>query len=195
LRGVAIGKHEDSFKAIPEILACSTLGNQARDAEVPQIPQMTCLVEVLEEREATILGEEVLEIPGDGVQTVKVACARCRSCRSSSGGGRCLGSVILWGRRGGGGKGCSSAGCHRAWGAGSVGRRGGGEVEILVNALLEVPHVKPQPTQINQTFCGVDGVRRWRPGKRLSVRVGCDAVHDTNTPTCVELLGDLGTDV
>jgi hypothetical protein len=39
LRGVAIGKHEDSSKAIPEILACSTLGNQARDAKVPQIPQ------------------------------------------------------------------------------------------------------------------------------------------------------------
>jgi hypothetical protein len=61
LRGVAIGQHDDSFKAIPEILACSTSGNQARDAKVPQIPQMTCLVEVLKEREATILHAHLLK--------------------------------------------------------------------------------------------------------------------------------------
>ena len=66
LRGVAIGQHEDSFKAIPEILASSASGDQARDAKVPQIPQMTCLVEVLEECKATVLGEEIHEIPGDG---------------------------------------------------------------------------------------------------------------------------------
>ena len=120
----------------------------------------------------------------------------------------CLGSVILWGRRGGGGRECSSAGCHRACGSGSVGRRGGGRDGSLVKALLKVPQVKLQPTQINHrvsvvlpddgeglTFCGVDGIRRWRPSHRLSVRVGCDAAHDTNTPTCVELLGDLGTNV
>ena len=76
----------------------------------------------------------------------------------------------------------------------------------------EVLHAQMQPMQINhrvsvvlpddgegQTFCGVEGVRRWCPGHRLSVRVGCDAVadaaHDTNTPTCVELLVYLGTDV
>ena len=72
----------------------------------------------------------------------------------------------------------------------------------------EVLHAQMQPMQINhrvsvvlpddgegQTFCGVEGVRRWCPGHRLSVRVCCDAAHDTNTPTCVELLGDLGTDV
>jgi hypothetical protein len=67
LRGVAIGQHEDNLKAIPEILASSASGDQARDAKVPQIPQMTCLVEILEEREVAILGEEVHEIPGDGV--------------------------------------------------------------------------------------------------------------------------------
>ena len=77
-----------------------------------------------------------------------------------------------------------------------------------MKALLKVPHTLLQPKQIDHrvsvvlpddgerlTFCGVDGVRRWRPGHRLSVRVGCDAAHDTNTPTCVELLGELGTDV
>ena len=46
LRGVAIGKREDSFEAIPEILASSDSG-QAWDVEVPQIPQVICLVEVL----------------------------------------------------------------------------------------------------------------------------------------------------
>jgi hypothetical protein len=46
------------------------------------------------------------------------------------------------------------------------------------------------------TFCGVDGVRCRRSGHRLAVRVGCDAAHDTDTPTCVvEVLGDLGIDV
>ena len=94
LRGVAIGQCEDSFEAIPKILASRALGDQARDAKVPQIPQMICLVEVLEEREATVLYEEIHEIPGDGEQAVKGSCARCRSCRSRRG-GRCLGSVIL----------------------------------------------------------------------------------------------------
>jgi hypothetical protein len=128
---------------------------------------------------------------------------------------KCLGKKLrsqkfkgTWGRRGGGGRECSSAGCHRACGAGSVGRRGGGRDGSLVKALLKVPHVKLQPTQINHrvsvvlpddgeglTFCGVDSVRRCRPSHQLSVRVGCDAAHDTNTPTCVELLVDLGTNV
>jgi hypothetical protein len=54
LRGVAFGKGEDSFEAIPEILACRATGDQAWNAEVSQIPQMTCLVEVLEERECAI---------------------------------------------------------------------------------------------------------------------------------------------
>ncbi len=99
LRGVAISQRDDSFEAIPEVLASCASGEQARDAKVPQIPQMTCLVEFLEERKTTILGEEVHEIPREGVQAVKDASARCRSCRSV-GGCRCLGSVILWGRRG-----------------------------------------------------------------------------------------------
>jgi hypothetical protein len=94
LRGVAIGQREDSFETIPEILASRASGDQARDAKVPQIPKMTCLVEVLEEHEATVLGEEIHEIPGDGVQAVKGSCARCRSCRSKRGCRR-LGSVIL----------------------------------------------------------------------------------------------------
>jgi hypothetical protein len=74
LRRVAFGKGEDSFEAIPEILAGRATGDQAWDAEVSQIPQrervlfigtqfsnlytavdiMTCLVEVLEERECAI---------------------------------------------------------------------------------------------------------------------------------------------
>lgn len=149
LRGVAISQREDSFEAIPEILASRASGDQARDAKVPQIPQVTCLMKILEERKTAILGEEVHEIPREGVQAVKDASARCRSCRSVRG-GRCLGSVILWGRKGGGGRECSSAGCHRAWGSGSVGRRGGGRDGSLVKALLKVPQVKLQPTQINQ---------------------------------------------
>ena len=44
-----------------------------------QIPQVTCFVEVLEERETAILGEEVHEIPREGVQAVKDAIVRCRS--------------------------------------------------------------------------------------------------------------------
>jgi hypothetical protein len=36
---LAVGKCEDSFEAIPEILARSAAGDQAWDAEVPQIPQ------------------------------------------------------------------------------------------------------------------------------------------------------------
>jgi hypothetical protein len=77
-----------------------------------------------------------------------------------------------------------------------------------VKALLKVPRKLQQPTQIDHrvravlpdngkrlTFCGVDGVRRWRSGHRLAVRVGCDAAHDTDTPTCFEALGNFGTDV
>jgi len=77
-----------------------------------------------------------------------------------------------------------------------------------VKALLKVPRTLLQPTQIDHrvsavlpddgerlTFCGVDGVRRWRSGHRLAVRVSCDAAHDTETPTCFEALGDFGTDV
>jgi hypothetical protein len=77
-----------------------------------------------------------------------------------------------------------------------------------VRALLKVPRILQQPTQIDHrvsvvlpdygerlTFCGVDGVRRWRSGHRLAVRVGCDAAHDKDTPTYFEALGDFGTDV
>jgi hypothetical protein len=113
------------------------------------------------------------------------------------------------GKRGGRTGGCSSIGYHCARGAGSDGRRGGGRGGRLVKALLKVPRKLLQPTQIDHrvsvvlpddgerlTFCGVDGVRCWRSGHRLAVRVGCDAAHDTDTPTCVvEKLGDLDTDV
>jgi len=77
-----------------------------------------------------------------------------------------------------------------------------------VKALLKVPRILQQPTQIDHrvsvvlpyygerlTFCGVDGVRRWRSCHMLAVRVGCDAAHDNNTPTCFEVLGNLDTDV
>ena len=73
LRGVAISQREDSFEAIPEILASRASGDQARDAKVPQTPQVTCLVELLKERKTAILGEEVHEIPREGVQAVKDA--------------------------------------------------------------------------------------------------------------------------
>jgi hypothetical protein len=54
LRRVAFGKGEDSFVAIPEILAGRATGDQAWDAEASQIPQITCLAEVLEERKCAI---------------------------------------------------------------------------------------------------------------------------------------------
>ena len=54
LHRVVFCKGEDSFEAISEILADRATGDQAWDAEVSQIPQMTCLVEVLEERECAI---------------------------------------------------------------------------------------------------------------------------------------------
>jgi hypothetical protein len=54
LRRVAFGTGEDSFEAIPEILAGRATGDQTWDTEVSQIPQMNCLVEVLEERECAI---------------------------------------------------------------------------------------------------------------------------------------------
>ena len=54
LHRVAFSKGEDSFEAVPEILAGRATGDQTWDAEVSQIPQMTCLVEVLEERECAI---------------------------------------------------------------------------------------------------------------------------------------------
>ena len=68
LRGVAIGQREDSFETIPEILASSASGDQARDAKVPQIPQMTCLVEVLEERECAIARWEIHEVRSTGMK-------------------------------------------------------------------------------------------------------------------------------
>ena len=50
LRRVAFGKGEDSFVAIPEILAGRATGDQAWDAEASQIPQINSIGEVLEER-------------------------------------------------------------------------------------------------------------------------------------------------
>jgi hypothetical protein len=65
----------------------------------------------------------------------------------------------------------SSIGYHRARGAGSVGRWGGGRGRKLVKALLKVAHKAQQRTQIDHrisvvlpddgerlTFCGEDGV-------------------------------------
>jgi hypothetical protein len=131
LRGVALGKGKDSFEAIPEILACRATGDQSWDAEVPQIPQTTCLVEVFKERASPVAGQEIHEIARYAVQAIEDTSARGRSCRSSCG-GRCMRCVVLWwGESGRGGGGCSSAGCHRARGSGSVGRRGGIEVEGL----------------------------------------------------------------
>ena len=126
--GVALGKGEDSFEAIPEILAGSTTGYQAWDAEVPQVPQATCLMEVLEECERSVAGEEIHQVVRDGGHSVKDASTWGSSCRD----GRCLRSVSLWGEKSGGRRGgCSSMGYHRAMGAGSVARRGGLEVEGL----------------------------------------------------------------
>jgi hypothetical protein len=85
LRGVAISQRGDSFETIPEIFVSHASGDQSRDTKVPQIPQMTCLVEFLEERKTAILGEEVHEIPREGVRAVKDASDRCRSCRSVGG--------------------------------------------------------------------------------------------------------------
>ena len=113
MRGVALGKGEDSFEAIPEFLACRATGDQSWDAEVPQIPQTTCLVEVFKERESPVAGQEVHEIARDAMQAIEDAGARACSCRSSCG-GRCLRCVVLWGGESGrDGEGCSSAGCHR----------------------------------------------------------------------------------
>ena len=102
--GVALGEGKDSFEAIPEVPTGSTMG-QAWDAEVPELPQATCLVEVLEECERAVAGEEIYQVAGDGGHAVKDASAWCRSCRSGCG-GRCLWSVNLWGGgESGGGRG------------------------------------------------------------------------------------------
>jgi hypothetical protein len=89
LCGVALGKGENSFEAIPEILAGSTTGYQSWDAEVPQVPQVTCLVEVLEECERSVAGEEIHQVAGDGGHSVKDASDWGRSCRGGCS-GRCL---------------------------------------------------------------------------------------------------------
>jgi hypothetical protein len=96
--------------------------------------------------------------------------------------------------------------CQR--GAGSVGRRGGGSrwkacegpaqsSAQIPAAYAQIDHrvsvVLPEDGE-RLTFCGVDGVRCWRSGHRIAVRVGCDAAHDTDTQP-VKVLGDLGTDV
>jgi hypothetical protein len=62
---VALGEGENSFEAIPEVPAGSTMGDQW-DAEVPQFPQATCLVEVLKECEGAVAGEEIHQVAGDG---------------------------------------------------------------------------------------------------------------------------------
>jgi hypothetical protein len=77
LCGVALGKGGDSLEAIPEILAGSTTGDQAWDAEVPQVPQATCLVEVLEERERAVACEKIHEVAGNGVHSIEVQIQVC----------------------------------------------------------------------------------------------------------------------
>jgi hypothetical protein len=68
LHRVSFGKGEDSFEAIPQILAGRATGDQSWDAEVSQIPQMTCLVEVLEERECAIARWEIHEVRSTGMK-------------------------------------------------------------------------------------------------------------------------------
>ena len=88
--------------------------DQAWDAEVPELPQATCLVEVLKECERAVAGEEIYQVAGDGGHSIKDASAWGRSCRSGCS-GRCLRSVNLWGGKSGGRRGgCSSLGYHRA---------------------------------------------------------------------------------
>jgi len=136
LCGVTLGKGEDSFETIPEILAGSTTGYQAWDAEVPQVPPTTCLVLVLEECERSVAGEEIHQVVRDGGHSVKDASTWGSSCRD----GRCLRSVSLWGEKSGGRRGgCSSIGYHRAMGTGSVGHWGGDRGGRLVKALVIVP--------------------------------------------------------
>ena len=60
--GVALGEGKDSFEAIPEVPTGSTMGDQAWDAEVPELPQATCLVEVLKECERAVAGEEIYQV-------------------------------------------------------------------------------------------------------------------------------------
>ena len=86
--GVALGEGKDSFEAIPEVPTGSTMGDQAWDAEVPELPQATCLVEVLEECERAVAGEEIYQVAGDGGHSIKDASAWGRSCRSGCS-GRC----------------------------------------------------------------------------------------------------------
>jgi hypothetical protein len=99
------------------------------------------------------------------------------------------------GKRGGRTGGCSSIGYHCARGAGSDGRRGGFRGGRLVKALLKVPRKLLQPTQIDHrvsvvlpddgerlTFCGVDGVRCWRSGHRLAVRVDMQNIARVRAP-------------
>ncbi len=69
--GVALGEGEDSLEAIPEVPAGSTMGDQSWDAEVPQVPQATCLVEVLKECECAVAGEEIHQVAGDGGHSIK----------------------------------------------------------------------------------------------------------------------------
>jgi hypothetical protein len=80
LCGVALGEGEDSFEAIPEVPAGSTMGDQAWDAKVPELPQATCLVEVLKECERAVAGEEIYQVAGDGGHSIKDASAWGRSC-------------------------------------------------------------------------------------------------------------------
>ena len=54
-----------------ECPAGSTMEDQAWDAEVPELPQATCLVEVLEECERAVAGEEIYQVAGDGGHAVR----------------------------------------------------------------------------------------------------------------------------
>ena len=62
--GVALGEGEDSFEAIPEVPAGSTMGDQAWDAEVPELPQATCLVEVLRNAKVPLRVRRSTRSPG-----------------------------------------------------------------------------------------------------------------------------------
>jgi hypothetical protein len=73
-------------------------------------------VEVLEECERSVAGEEIHQVAGDGGHSVKDASAWGRSCRGGCS-GRCLRSMSLWGGKSGGRRGgCSSIGSrHTSW--------------------------------------------------------------------------------
>jgi len=147
-----------------------------------QIPKMTCLVEVLEERKTTVPRDPL------GWRAGRQRILRPVQLLPKQKRLQVLGIRVPVREKGLRKEGMQLCGMTPCLGHGREGS--------LVKALLKVPHAQLQPTQIDhrisvvlpddgegQTFCGVEDVQSWCPGHCLSVRVGCDAAHDTNTPT------------